>query len=106
MRVFQRFVFAFGNGKHRHFMTFAEVEARRAYQVTDVFNEQNTVVCQRQSRRGIGNHLCIKMAAFTGVHLDGGRTGGANTRGIVNRLLVAFDHRTRHAVFQLHQCFS
>ena len=87
-------------------MTLAKVKAGRADQVTNVLNEQNAVVIKRQTWRGIGNHLRIEVTTFTGVDLDCGGAGGANTGGIVNRLLVAFNDGTWHAVFQLHQRFG
>ena len=106
MWIFQRFVFTFGDGKHGHFMALAEVEAGRADQVADVFNEQNAVIVKRQTRRGVSDHLCVKVATFTGVDLNGGRACGANTGSIVHRLLVTFNNGARHAIFQLHQRFG
>ncbi len=53
------------------FMLFAQIEAGRAdkghWSLSD---KQNTVVIQRQARRGVGDHLRVKMAAFTGADLE------------------------------------
>lgn len=92
MRIFQWFVFTFGNGKHRHFVFFTEIEAGRAYEVANVFDKQNTVIVQWQTRCGVGNHLCVKMAAFTGVHLNRWCAGSANACGIVHDLRERASH--------------
>ncbi len=42
----------------------SRIEAGRADQIADVFDKQNAVILQWQTRRGIGNHLRIQMAAF------------------------------------------
>ena len=44
MRIFQRFVFAFGNGQHGNFMTFAKIEASWTHQVPNVLNKQQAAV--------------------------------------------------------------
>lgn len=46
------------------------------------------------------------MTAFPGVDLNRRCAGGANARGIVHRLLVAFDNGAGYAVFQSHQGFG
>ena len=86
-------------------MTFAEVKARRTHQVTDVFDKQDPVVIQRQARRGVGDHLRVEMAAFAGVDLNRRGAGGADARGVVHRLLIAFNHRAGGFLFQPQQGF-
>ena len=62
----------------------------------------NRIPLSSSGRRGVGNHLCVKMAAFTGVHLNRWCAGSANACGIVHGLLVAFNNCARNAVFQAH----
>jgi hypothetical protein len=90
MRIFQR-LSSFGDRKHSHFMAFAEIEAAGQTRLP-TFSITECRYRKRQTRRGVGNHLRIKVAAFTGVDLNGRRACGANTRGVVHRLLVAFNN--------------
>ena len=87
-------------------MAFAKVEAGRADEVTDVFDKQNAVIASRQARRGVGNHLRIEMAALAGIDLNRRRAGGADARGIVDRLLIAFNDRAVDDAFQAGQSFG
>ena len=106
MGVFQRLVFALGHRKHRHLVSFTQIEARRADQVADVFNKQDAVIRQRQARGGVGNHLRIQMAAFAGVNLNCRGAGFADARRVVYRLLVALDHRAGDAPVEAFERFG
>jgi hypothetical protein len=66
---------------------------------------QQAVVVQIQLRHGLAHHVGIQMAALAGVDLQRGCAGGANARGIVVGLLVAFDHRERQAAIQRSDAF-
>lgn len=57
MRIFQRFIFAFGDRKYGDFVFFTQIEAGRAYEVADVFDKQNTVIVQWQARRGAASAI-------------------------------------------------
>ena len=105
MRVLQRFVLAFGYRQHRHLVSFAKIEARRADQVADVFNKQDAAIFKRQARGRIGNHLRIQVTAFTGVDLNRRGAGFTNARGVVYRLLIALDYRAGDAPVQAFERF-
>lgn len=105
MRIFQWFVFIFGNGKYRYFVFFIEIEVGRVYEVVNVFDKQNIVIVQWQTRCGVGNYLCVKMVVFIGVYLNRWCVGSANACGIVYGLLVVFNNCVRNVVFQAYQGF-
>src|SRR5574340_282849 len=46
--IFERFVFAFGDGQDRDLVRFTQIEAGRAHQVADVFDQQQAVVVQAE----------------------------------------------------------
>ena len=87
-------------------MALAEIKAGRADQVADVFDKQNAAVSQRQARGGVGDHLGVEMAAFPGIDLNRRGAGGANAGGVIDRLLIAFNHRAVGASFQPGEGFG
>lgn len=70
------------------------------------FNKQDTVIRQRQARGGVGNHLRVQVAPFPGVDLNRRRTGFADARGVVYRLLVAFDYGAGDVFVQTFKGFG
>ncbi len=98
MRIFQRFIFALGDGEHRHLVALTEIEAGRADQIADVLDKHNAAVVQRQALHRIMDHLCVQVTAFAGVDLDRRGAGGADPLGVIHGLLIAFDHCAGHAM--------
>ena len=43
---------------------FAQVELRRAYEVSDVFDEEDRGVFEREARQGVLHHLGVQVAAL------------------------------------------
>jgi hypothetical protein len=88
--VFQ-LVIAFGDREHDDLGALAEIEQRRAYEVTDILDH-----CHRFSRwfqcgEAASQHLGVEVATRSGIDLNRTASGAADAGGIGLRCLVAFD---------------
>lgn len=73
--------------------------------VADVFNKQDTVIRQRQARAASAI-ICASSGTLPGVDLNRRRTGFADARGVVYRLLVAFDYGAGDVFVQTFKGFG
>ena len=69
--------------------------------VADVFNKENGIGFGFDLPASLFDHIGVKVTAFPGVDLNGTATGCANTFGVVQGLLITFDHSKFVLVFDL-----
>ena len=101
VRIFQRFVFAFGDGQDDYFGALAQIEERRANQVADVFDKQQRVRRGSKTLKSAPQHIGFQMTASAGIDLHRLAAGGANAFGIVDSFLIAFDDADINLTFQI-----
>ena len=73
LRVFERFVLTFGDGKNGDLVVFPQVERGRTDEVANVFDQQHVQVVEVEALGAVHDHVGIQMAAGSGVANTGRR---------------------------------
>jgi len=97
VRILQRFVGTLGDRDDHHLAALAEVEQRRADQVTDVLHEHQGARCRIQLVQCVPHHRGIQVAAGPGVDLHHVTPRTPDPIRVQRRLLVALHDRHRPA---------
>ncbi len=91
-RVFERFVFSLRDTENYDFRSFAQIIARGADQVADIFDQQQIDVFQRPVGKRSLDHAGIEMASPAGRNLFHGEAEPRQAHGVVFGLDIAGQH--------------